>query len=201
MQAGKSTRRPRRPSRNWSSKLHTRKNNQMTHRRIRICLSILFLLLTMAVTAVAQSAPGFSGLWKQDNDRCQPKRKADITLRIEHYDPELTVETSISRNSGNARHAVQKYTTDGMVSVSTGADGDEFHTSVVWKDASLVFSIEEHEDGRILRSNETWSVIEDGATLERTREGDDGRKQILFFRRIAVSSSDSKSGFVKAGEK
>jgi hypothetical protein len=82
MQAGKSTRRPRRPSRNWSSKLHTRKNNQMTHRRIRICLSILFLLLTMAVTAVAQSAPGFSGLWKQDNDRCQPKRKADITLRI-----------------------------------------------------------------------------------------------------------------------
>src|ERR1700721_121741 len=154
MQAGKSTRRPPRPSRNWSSKLHTRKNNQMTHRRIRICLSILFLLLTMAVTAVAQSAPGFSGLWKQDNDRCQPKRKADITLRIEHYDPELTGEKSISRNSGNARHAVQKYTTDGMVSVSTGADGDEFHTSVVWKDASLVFSIEEQKEAQFFGPNE-----------------------------------------------
>ena len=178
-----------------------RKSKQWTHRRIRICLSILFLLLTMAVSAGAQSAPGISGLWKQDTDRCQPKRKADVTLRIEHYDPELTVETSISRSLGNARHAVQKYTTDGIVSVSTGADGDEFHTSVVWKDASLIFSIEEHEDGRILRSNETWSVIEDGATLERTRVGDDGKKEILFFRRIAVSSSDSKSGYVKAGEK
>jgi hypothetical protein len=31
--------------------------------------------------------------------------------------------------------------------------------------------------------------------------GDDGKKEILFFRRIAVSSSDSKSGYVKAGEK
>jgi hypothetical protein len=181
--------------------LRMRKSNQWTHRRIRICLSILFLLSAITVTARAQSAPDFSGLWKQDNDRCQPKRNGDVTLRIEHHDPELTVETLISRNSGNSRHAVQKYTTDGIVSVSTGADGDEFHTSVVRKDASLVFSIEEHEDGRILLSKETWSVIEDGATLERIREGDDGKKQILFFRRIAVSSSDSKSGFQKAGGK
>ena len=177
-----------------------RKRQNSIHLWAQICLGIL-VLSGAPVTAWAQTAPNFSGLWKQDNDRCQPKRNGDVTLRIEHHDPELTVETLISRNSRNSRHAVQKYTTDGIVSVSTGADGDEFHTSVVWKDASLVFSIEEHEDGRILLSNETWSVIEDGATLERIREGDDGKKQILFFRRIAVSSSDSKSGFVKAGEK
>ena len=52
---------------------------------------------------------------------------------------------------------MQRYTTDGKVSMSTGADGDEFHTSVVWKESSLVFSIEEHEDGRILLSRETWT--------------------------------------------
>jgi len=86
-------------------------------------------------------------------------------------------------------------------SVSTGADGDEFKTSVVWKDSRLVFSIEEHEDGRILQSKETWSVIEDGATLERIREHPNGEKQTLFFRRIRVSQSDSKSVFVKAGDK
>jgi hypothetical protein len=85
--------------------------------------------------------------------------------------------------------------------VSTGADGDEFKTSVVWKDSRLVFSIEEHEDGRILQSKETWSVIEDGATLERIREHPNGEKQTLFFRRIRVSQSDSKSVFVKAGDK
>jgi hypothetical protein len=85
--------------------------------------------------------------------------------------------------------------------VSTGADGDKFNSSVVWKNSSLVFSIEEHEDGRILQSKETWLVIEEGATLERIRERPNGEKQTLFFRRLTVSHSDSKSGLVKASDK
>jgi hypothetical protein len=163
----------------------------------RIFLGILWLS-TAALAAAPQTTPDFSGLWKQDNDRCQPKRNGDVTLRIEHRDPGLTVETSIARNASSSNHAVQNYTTDGKVSRSTGADGDEFNTSIVWKDSSLVFSIEEHEDGRILLSKETWSVIEDGATLERIRERANGEKQTLFFRRIPVSSSENKSEFVKA---
>jgi hypothetical protein len=111
------------------------------------------------------------------------------------------VETSISRNSPSSRHAVQKYTTDGKVSVSTGVDGDEFNTSAVWKDSSLVFSIEEHENGRILRSKETWLVIDEGSTLERIRERPNGEKQTLFYRRLPVSRSDSKSGLAKASDK
>lgn len=143
----------------------------------------IFLLPALAALASAQTAPGFSGQWKQDNDRCQPKRSGDVTLRIEQNGPDLSVETSISHGSGGSRHAVQKYTTDGKVSVSTGADGDEFHTSVVWKDSSLVFSIEEHEEGRILRSRELWSVLDDGAKLQRIREHPDGEKQVLIFLR------------------
>ncbi len=169
-------------------------------RSARIFLGIL-LLSTAAAVAWSQGTQDFSGLWKQDNDRCQPRRNGDVTLRIEHHDPELTVETSISRNSSSSRHAVQKYTTDGKLSVSTGADGDEFNASVVWKDSSLVFSIEEHEDGRILQSKETWLVIEEGATLERIRERPNGEKQTLFFRRLPVSRSDSKSGLVKERDK
>ena len=166
----------------------------------RILLGIL-LLSTAAVVAWPQGTPDFSGQWKQDNDRCQPKRNGEVTLGIEHREPELTMETSISRNPASSRHAVQKYTTDGKFSVSTGADGDEFKTSVVWKDSRLVFSIEEHEDGRILQSKETWSVIEDGATLERIRKRRNGEKQMLYFRRMPSSNSSSKSGFVKAGDK
>jgi hypothetical protein len=185
--------------------LSMRKSDQWTprrtHCRIRISLSILFLLSAMVVVVRAQSAPDFSGLWKLDNNRCLPKRRADVTLRIEHHDPEFTVETSIAGNSASLRHALQKYTTDGKSSVSIGADGDEFHTSVAWKDASLVFSIEEHEDGRILLSKETWSVIEDGATLERIRERPDGDTQTLFFRRIPMSLFDGKSGIQKASDK
>ena len=74
------------------------------------------------------------------------------------------------RSSGPPRHAVQRYSTDGKTSVSTGADGDEFHTSVTWSGPSLVFAVEEHEDGRIILSKETWTLIENGTALERCRE-------------------------------
>jgi hypothetical protein len=150
---------------------------------MRIGLGIL-LLSTSAVVACSQSTTDFSGVWKQDNDRCQPPRRGNVSLRIKHHDPELTVETSISRDPPSSRHAVQKYTTDGKASVSTGADGDEFNTAVVWKDSTLVLSIEEHEEGRVLRSKERWSVREGGATLEKIRERPNGEKQVLFFRRI-----------------
>lgn len=60
----------------------------------------------------------------------------DVTLRIEHRAPELIVETT-SRGP-STRHALQRYTTDGLESKSIGADGDEFHSIVVWRDDALV---------------------------------------------------------------
>lgn len=177
-----------------------RKSGNFADRGARNLLGIL-LLSAITPTAWAQARPDFSGQWKQDNDRCQPKRNGDVTLRIEQHDPDLTVETLISRNPASSRHAVQKYTTDGMASVSTGADGDEFHTLIVWKNSSLVFSIEEHEDGRILQSKEAWSLIEDGATLERVRERPNGETQTLLYRRIPASNSESKSESAKAPHK
>jgi hypothetical protein len=171
--------------------LQMKKRKRSIHRLLQFCLALLALFA--AGTAAFAQTPDFSGLWKQDNDRSQPKRDGDVTLRIEHHDPELTVETSISRDSASSRHAVQKYTTDGKVSVSTGADGDEFSTSVVWKGSSLLFSIEEHEDGHILQSKETWLVVEEGATLERIRERPNGEKQTLFFSRQHPAHVQRKS--------
>ena len=173
-----------------------RKQHKMRKQNHSIPLAALMLLgifVFSGAAARAQTAIDFSGQWKEDNDRSQPKRNGDVTLRIEQHDPDLIVETTISHGSENPRHAVQKYTTDGKISVSTGADGDEFHTSIVWNNSSLVFSIEEHEDGRILISKETWSLIDNGATLERLRERPNGEKQTQFFRRIPISSSNSKS--------
>jgi hypothetical protein len=165
-----------------------KKCKRLANGRVRV-LMCTFMLAAISVTARGQSAPDFSGVWKQDNDRCQPKHSGDVTLRIEQNGSELTVETTISHGSMNSRHAVQKYTTDGKVSVSTGADGDEFDTSIVRDGQSLVFSIEEHEEGHILRSKEKWSVIESGATLQRIRERTDGEKQVLFYRRHQTGSS------------
>jgi len=148
----------------------------------------MLLLSILPAAAGAQARPDFSGLWKQDNERSLPKRNGDVTLRIEHRDPDLAVETTVTRGTQGARHAVQRYTTGGKVSISTGTDGDEFHTSVVWKEQSLVFGVEEHEDGRILLSRETWTLSENGAVLERVREsldapaGEAGKRTLIYVR-------------------
>jgi hypothetical protein len=140
-------------------------------------------MLLLAATGVSASANGnFSGTWKQSNERCVPKRTGDVTLHIDHRDPDLIVETTVLRGSEPPRHAVQRYSTDGRTSVSIGADGDEFHTSVTWSGSSLVFAVEEHEDGRILLSKETWTLLENGAVLRRIRErSNDEKKQTLIY--------------------
>jgi hypothetical protein len=66
-----------------------------------------------------------------------PKRAGDVTLKIQHRDPALVVETASTGRV--ARHALQRYTTDGTESNSIGADGDEFQSIAVWKDGTLVF--------------------------------------------------------------
>jgi hypothetical protein len=156
--------------------------------KTRLFLVLLSTLLLSPVGISAPPHPDFSGTWKQSNERCVPKRSGDVTLRIDHHDPDLTVETTMLRNSGPPRHAVQHYRTDGKTSVSTGADGDEFHTSITWQGQSLVFSVEEHEDGRILLSKETWTLIENGTELQREREdakgpADTPRRQTLVYLR------------------
>src|SRR5579862_2582795 len=107
-------------------------------------------LLLVAITVLGFAAEGpvqdFSGIWKQSNEECSPKRTGDVTLKIQHRDPELVIETT--SKGIVARHALQRYGTDGTESKSTGADGDEFHSIVVCKDGALWFDIVEIEDGK-----------------------------------------------------
>jgi hypothetical protein len=150
----------------------------------RLFLTLLPTLLLAPTGICSPPNPNFSGTWKQSNERCQPKRTGEVMLRIDHQGHRLTVETTILRESAQPRHAIQLYTTDGNVSVTTGADGDEFHTSVTWSGPTLVFAVEEHEDGRILLSKETWTLLENGGVLQRVRERSDGNeKQTLIYTR------------------
>jgi len=156
----------------------------------RMLLALLLAVIMTPARICSQPKPDFSGTWKQSKERSTVRRTGNVTLQIEHRDPELTVETTMVRDFAGPGHANQHYTTDGKVSVSTGADGDEFHTSIVWSGQSLVFTIEEHEDGRILLSRETWTLIENGAALQRVREGakgspDSTTKQTLIYLRGA----------------
>ena len=153
----------------------------------RLFLVWLSALLLAPAGICAPPNPNFSGTWKQSNERCTPTRTGNVTLHIDHRDPDLTVETTVLRSSGPPRHAMQPYTADGKSSISTGVDGDEFHTSVTWSGPSLVFAMEEHEDGRIILSKETWTLIENGTAFERSRErnGDRAGKQTIIYLREA----------------
>jgi hypothetical protein len=134
---------------------------------------------TNGATAKAGQPPDLSGNWKQDNEQCSPKRNGDVTLRIEHRDPELVVETMSKGLS--TRHAWQRYTTDGVESKSIGADGDEFHSIAIWKDSTLVFDVVEIEDGERLKSTEIWSLIDGGKSLKRVRRTEKSGEQTLIY--------------------
>ncbi len=129
----------------------------------------LFFCLTCAGIC-SSPQPNFSGTWKQSNERCVPQRTGEVVRRIDQHGSDFVVETTSHRGSEPPRHALQRYRFDGRTSVSTGADGDEFHTAIVWQGSRLVFSIEEHEDGRVILSKETWTLVENGSALEIDRE-------------------------------
>ena len=159
--------------------------------RRRSFLRLLSLLLLNHAGICSPLNPNFSGVWSQSNERCIPKRTGNVTLQIDHHDPQLDVRTTIVPGSGAPRQALQRYSTDGKVSTSTGADGDEFHTSIGWENQSLVFSVEEHEDGRILLSKETWTLRENGTVLERVRErvsespGSTEKQTLIYLRQAS----------------
>ena len=137
-----------------------------------------------AVALRAQATPklNFSGTWKKDPDRSATIRPGTVTLHIDHHDPDLRVEMTIARPNDPEQHADQHYTTDGKESVSTGTDGDSFHTRVTWQGRDLAFTIEEHEEGRILSSTELWSLSPDGNILTRLRRGAKGEQTITYLR-------------------
>jgi hypothetical protein len=149
----------------------------------RLFLSGPLALFLTARAICEPSNPNFSGTWKQSNERSTPARTGDVTLKIDHHDPNFDVETFIISKSASNRHALQHYTTDGKTSPSTGADGDTFLTSVVWSGSGLLFTIEEHEDGHVLRSHETWTLVDHGSALERVRSRADGAKQTILYLR------------------
>ena len=138
---------------------------------------VLLVALWLALPAGAEQHPDFSGTWTLSSG------ERTVTLGISHHDPLFTVETTVVRGAGSQRHALQHYTIDGKSGISTGVDGDEFHTSIEWQDQSLVFTIMEHEDQRILPSKEIWTLVQNGAALQRVRERPDGKSQTLVYLR------------------
>jgi hypothetical protein len=144
-------------------------------------MNLLLIVIAAIGFAAETPVPDFSGIWKQSNEQSSPRRSGDVTLTIQHRDPEFIVETT--SKGPRPRHALQRYTTDGTESNSIGADGDEYHSIAVWKDGTLVFDIVEIEDGKRLKSTEFWSLIDGGRGLKRVRRTEKAGEQTLIYLR------------------
>ncbi len=139
-------------------------------RLLRLSFVALMLATSGSPVLSAQSASAYAGMWKLNNQLSEPKREGEVTLTIKFEDPKLIFELLSARASAPPRHATQTYSLDGSQTTWIGADGDRFDAVVEGKNGSLVFSLVEHEDGRTLRSTETWTLTDDGQRIKRIRD-------------------------------
>ncbi len=112
-----------------------------------------------------------SGTWQQNNERSIPP------LRNKTHRYKMTVEASneivrvrVTSNNGHGeRNLDLTYQIGGKELVYTGMDGDEYHSKVHWDGGSLVFTTVEHERGRLIPSEETWTLLDSGNSLQRVK--------------------------------
>ncbi len=151
-----------------------------------IYFALLFLssysLLGSGMDARVETRLQMAGTWQQNNERCVPPP------RNKSYSYKMTVELSdnilrvhITSNNGHGeRQSDFTYEIGGKELVYIGSDGDEFHATVHWDGDSLVFEIVEHEGVRLIRSQDTWTLIDSGKSLQRVRESPDERSKVVY---------------------
>jgi hypothetical protein len=146
---------------------------------------IALLLLLMAAGLCAQTRPDFNGLWRQNNERCTPKRTSsgfDYSNRIAQSDLDLKV-TTITKGDRGERSYDRAYKTDGSEQISKDAEGDEFHTRVSWELDKLVFDTVEKDRAGTITTTETWTLIDSGKTLKKVRRtsGPRGDSEVTYI--------------------
>jgi hypothetical protein len=143
-----------------------------------ICVRLLFLDGGSPGICMGQQNAGainarsnLSGKWLQNNERSIPpvKNKArSYEMTVEASEKALRVR--VIANSGHGERRLDlNYQIGGKELVYTGMDGDEYHSKVHWDGDLLVFTTVEHERGRLIPSQETWTLIDSGNSLQRVK--------------------------------
>ena len=132
-------------------------------------LGVLLLTLTLAMSAIDQVKPDFSGTWKQNNEKSKLAPDAPVWVhKVEQKGTYLKMATTITGSRGVPSHE-NTYTTDGKEQVTKDREGDELTRSVKWEGNMLVFLTVEKEGGNTLTTREVWTLSDDGKTLVKTR--------------------------------
>jgi hypothetical protein len=112
-----------------------------------------------------------SGTWQQNNERSiPPPRNKTHSYKMTVQASEKVLRVRVVANSGHAERTLDlNYEIGGKELVYTGIDGDEYHSKVHWDGDSLIFTTVEHERGRLIPSQETWTLIDSGNSLQRVK--------------------------------
>jgi len=78
------------------------------------------------------------------------------------------------------------YHLGGPETVYTGLDGDEFHSKAKLSGDEIVFTVVEHEDGKLIPYTETWTLIDGGTSIQRVKLSG-GKKTITVLERTPDS--------------
>lgn len=141
-------------------------------------------VLIFTTAAWAQSAPNFSGTWKQNLEKSPTKSSwlMSYTNKIEQSSDSLKITTTTVGDRGERTY--DRTYAIGKEEKSKDRDGDDIVTSVKFDERALVIETTEKEQDATLTSRETWTLSADGKTLTKVIKrsgprGDSEQKYVL----------------------
>lgn len=125
--------------------------------------------LVLGLAGAAQGKPNFSGDWKVNLDKSDfgpMPPPTSITLKVDHADPDLKVNTTQSGAQGDMT-VDAKYTTDGKESTNT-IGPMEAKSTAAWEGDDLNINTKLDANGTEVTIKGKWSLSADGKTLTQT---------------------------------
>lgn len=168
-------------------------------------LILIPALFFVGIAAFSQEGNvDFTGNWTFNEEKSEPgEGRMEIEpyrLKVVHEEDNLIVERTAVDARGRTLELKGEYVLGGVTNVNTGMGGQEIRSAVTWSDdgEKLLFRTSRtvQPGGRAMqtremRSDEAWSLSDDGKTLtiEITRHTQRGRmkRRIVYDREGAVS--------------
>jgi len=131
-------------------------------------LAICSMVFLYTALASGQNRPDFSGTWKENLEKSQPKSSwlKSYVNKIEQQGANLKVTTTTVGDRGERTY--DRTYVIGQENKSQDAEGDQFTTNVKYDGNALVFETAEKEHDATLTSKEVWTLSGDGKTLTKS---------------------------------
>ena len=137
---------------------------------MKTLMSTLFVIAAAANLAMAADKPDFSGNWKMDADKSvfgPIPAPTSLTRKIDHKDPDVTVNESQSGAQGDL-NMIMKYSTDGKETTNS-LMGNDVKSKASWDGKVLVIASTANFGGADVKLTDKWTLSDDGKTLTDVR--------------------------------